>query len=190
MPFLFPVLISHQTPLLLLCYGHGICSVPSVRQGTAVLEGWWYLQSGHSGSFCCPFFALPWALSLREYLLCSCTSDLSAFLLLPSDSLFLSLRGSLVLSRLFPPPLWSFLSFLKYIFTEATMTSVMGSVLACNGSRAIWNWLSSTGQSLTFFHRGHPCKSPLPKKNLATPTQQLLSTLLFQIENPYAIITI
>lgn len=135
-------------------------------------EGWWRLQSGHSGFwlllllYCLPLLwhvssmasvplgipAVPWSTSYP--------SDHCVLLLFPSDSLLLSLFPC----SLHVPfsSLWSFLSFLKYVFAEAGLTSLMGSALACNGSRAIWNGLCPA-QNRTFFHRGHPCNSPLPK---------------------------
>lgn len=179
----------HQTPLLPHWYLCRLRSVPSVGQGTAMVEGRWCLQSGHSG-FC------------MLLLLCSFPPHVFHGFCpvrnIHSAMVHLLARwphSSLAVSLWFPPSLhvppsflWHILSFLKYIFREATPTSKLSFGLQWVQSY-LELALSSIGQG-----RPWPSSTQSPPttphyQNLATPMEKLLSALPFQTENPYSIIT-
>lgn len=123
-------------------------------------------------------WALPWN--------SSCLSDLSILLLFLSGSLhqFLFLHCLPVLSSSFK----SFHSFIKR-FCRGNIKLSDGIIF---GLWWVGSYLEMTvsgaGQSLTFFHRGHPCNYSSPK--LCHTNTKGLSTLHFQIENPYHLVTL
>lgn len=136
--------------------------------------------------------ALAWALhSLCTFgNMCSAMEQLQP--LWPQYSLAVSLRfpPSISVVSLYPCSLLLFQEFPcfhKNIFAEATSNSVMGSSLPYDGWRAIWKWLCPV-QDDHWSSSTEATPAVTHPRNLATPAQ-VLSTLHFQTENPYPLVT-
>lgn len=101
---------------------------------------------------------------------------------LPSPSSLTSVSSRFFLTYFFLIPishtlLHSILIFHKYIFTEATPTSALGSAVTCGGYtvKLARNCPLFFGTALVTSHRDHCCNTPLPKScqiNTSLPVQR------------------
>ena len=113
-----------------------------------------------------------WAAILQEHLLCHGEPPpplaLVLPLLCPSDSLLLSLFDPSL--RLPPSSLSGMLPFLKYVFPEAPLAWLMGSVVSCGGSVGAAHVQHGAAPGL--FSQKPPCRPSYTKTLTLTPNTQ------------------